>query len=79
MLLDFKHDTVLYFADFRLGCYDLRLDTGLPTREAGVPILVRSTVNACVLDVARAMSFQVTTTPGKSTTHRTDRDGGLGP
>ena len=79
VLLDFKHYMVLHVADFRLACYDLRLDTGLPTREVGVPILVRLTVSVCVFVVVLAMCLQVTTTHGKSTTHRTDRDGGLGP
>ena len=79
LLLDLKQNMVLYFADSRLACHDVRLDTGLPTRDVGVPILVRLTVSVCVFVVVLAMCLQVTTTHGKSTIHRTDRAGCLGP
>ena len=65
LLLGLKQNMVLYFADSRLACHDVRLVTGWPTRDVGVPILVRLTVSVCVFVVVLAMCLQVTTTHGK--------------
>ena len=79
LLLDWKHNMVLPFSDLCLACHDVRLDTGLPTRDAGVPILVRLTVSVYAFVVVLAMCLQVSTTHGKSTIQWTDRAGCLGP
>ena len=79
LLLDWKQHMVLPFLDPCFACHDVRPGTGLPTRDAGVPILVRLTVSVYAFVVVLAMCLQVNTTHGKSTIQRTDRAGNLGP
>ena len=79
LVLEWKQKLVLPFSDPCLACHDVRPDTGLPTRDAGIPIVVRLRVTVCAFVVVLAMCLQVTTTHGKSTIQWTDRAGCLGP
>ena len=79
LLLDWTQIMGLPFGDPCLACHDVRPDTGLPTRDAGVPIVVRLSVSVYAFVVVLAMCLRVTTTHGKSTIQWTDRAGCLGP